>query len=234
MDHLSLSAHRRTTVGKTVDRLRRSNIIPAVLYGHDVKSVPLEIDAQVFQQIYRQAGATGLVDLTIDQAAPVKVLVHEVQRHPTRRTIIHVDFYQVRMTEKIEAEIELVMVGESTAVKESGGTLVRSLDKLKVECLPGDLVPSFPVDISALKTFEDRIHVGDIKVPTGITIMNQADEVVASVTPPRSEAELEALSGEVKENIEAVEVEKKGKEEGAEEEAATDQPAEAKPTTKKE
>lgn len=218
MDHLLLPAHRRTAIGKIVDHLRRSRRIPAVVYGHGMESRPLEIDAGVFSRLYKQAGSTSLVDLAVESEKPVKVLIHDVQRHPTTQEIMHADLYQVRMTEKIEAEIDLNFIGESAAVKEAGGIFIRTLDKLKVSCLPGDLVSAIDVDISSLKTFEDRIHVKDIVLPTGLTVMVNGDEVVASVTPPRSEAELEALSGEVKEDVATVEVEKKGKTD--EEEAA--------------
>jgi len=211
MDHLLLPAHRRTSLGKIVDHIRRARRVPAVVYGHGVESRPLEIEAGVFSKLYKQAGSTSLVDLVVDDEKPVKVLIHDVQRHPTSQEIMHADLYQVRMTEKIEAEIELQFVGESPAVKESGGVFVRALDKLKVSCLPGDLVPSIAIDISTLKTFEDRIYLKDVKLPPGLTPLIGGDEVVASVMQPRSEAELEALSGEVKEDVATVEVEKKGK-----------------------
>jgi large subunit ribosomal protein L25 len=224
MDHFVLHAQPRTAIGKVVDHVRRQRLIPAVMYGHGLKSASLQLDASEFQKIYRQAGSTSLVDLTVADGSPVKVLIQSVQRHPTRQSVLHVDFYQVKMTEKIEAEIELSIEGESPVVKESGGILIRALDKLKVSCLPGDLVPTIAVNIEALKTFEDRIHVKDLALPKGIEPLLGGEEVVISVSKPRSEAELEQLSGEVTENIEGVEVEKKGKteEEGAEGETAAE------------
>lgn len=189
-------------------------IIPAVLYGHGVKNENLEIETLALQKIYRQAGSSTLVDLRVDDRTPVKVLIHDVQRDPLRQDITHVDFYQVKMTEKLQADIELEFVGESVAVKEQGGILVRALDRVKVECLPGDLIASLPVDISRLKTFEDRIHVADLAVPKGITVLDRGDEVVVSVTPPRSQAELDELTTAVAEDVSAVEqVEKKPTEE---------------------
>jgi large subunit ribosomal protein L25 len=152
-------------------------------------------------------------------AQPTKVLIHAVQHHPTRPDILHVDFYQVRMTEKLETDIELNLIGESAAVKEMGGILVRSMDKVKVSCLPGDLVHSIDVDIAALKTFEDRIRVADIVAPKGITIMENPEEIVATVSQPRTEAELASLNEEVKVDVANVEVEKKGK---TDEEAAAE------------
>lgn len=200
----ALTARRRQAVGKAVAALRLTKTVPGVLYGHGVKNENLEVSSLDLQKIFRQAGSSTLVDLMIDEAAPIKVLINAIQRHPLRQSIVHVDFYQVRMTEKLETDIELEIIGESPAVKEQGGILVRSLDKVKVECLPGDLASSITVDISSLKTFEDRIHVRDLPVPSGITIMDQPDEVVASVTPPRSDDELEALKGAVEIDVTAV------------------------------
>lgn len=206
---LSLTVQPRTKIGKVVDTLRRDRQIPAVLYGHHIDSQPVSIDAGAFDAVYKQAGSSSLIDVQVDQAQPVKALIHAIQRHPTTGRVIHVDLYQVRMTEKLEAEIELNFVGESPAVKELGGILVKALDNVRVSCLPADLVSEITVDISTLATFEDRIHVNDIAVPAGITILDKGDEVVASVTPPRSEAEIASLSDKVEENVESVESSKK-------------------------
>lgn len=232
MPSYHLHATRRTETGRQLSKLRRTNQVPAVVYGHGLPSHNLAIDESALVKLFRQAGTTSLVDLDIAGESPVKVLIHELQRHPVTSRIIHADLYQVKMSEKLQADIELELVGESAAVKESGGILVRTLDKLKVECLPGDLVPSIAVDISRLKTFEDRIRVSDLQVPNAVTILNKPEEVVVSVTPPRSEAEIEALSQKVEEDVTAVEkVEKEKKTE--DEEAATDEtvaPAATKPT----
>lgn len=225
MDIIVLKADRRTVEGKATKKLRQANTIPAVVYGHGVKSQMLAVDAIAFQKAYRVAGSSSLVDLVIDGGAPTKVLIHAVQQHPTKTTPIHIDFYQVTMTEKLQTEIELHFIGDSAAVKESGGILIRTIDKIKVECLPGDLVPSIDVDLSALKTFEDRIHVRDIAVPKGMTVLDGGDEVVASVTPPRSEEELASLSEKVDVDVtavEKVETKKKDDAEDAEAEPAKD------------
>lgn len=213
METIVLNADRRTVTGKATKNIRKAKSIPAVVYGHGVESQTVSVDAIAFQKTYRTAGSSSLVDLVIDQAAPLKVLIHAVQQHPTKTHPIHVDFYQVRMTEKLQTDIDLNFTGESAAVKESGGILIRTLDKVKVECLPGDLVHSIDVDLATLKTFEDRIHVKDIIAPKGITILDGGDEVVASVTPPRSEEELASLSEKVDVDVSAVEkVETKKKE----------------------
>lgn len=218
----TLTAQPRTAIGKMVDRLRRGYSLPAVVYGHNVPSRPVTVEANSFEAILKQAGTTSLIALRVGQERPVTVLIHDVQRHPTTSRPIHADFYQVKMTEKLEADIELRLVGESPAVKEQGGVLVRTLDTVKVTCLPADLVVAIDVDISALKTFDDRIHVRDLVVPSGLTVMTKSDEVVASVAPPRSEEEIASLSATVEEKVEDVEVAKKvtAEDEEAGEEAA--------------
>ncbi len=194
MNDLKLTAQPRAELGKIVDKIRRNRMVPAVVYGHNLPSRSLTLDAGIFTAIYKQAGSTSLVDLSVADAAPVKVLIHSIQRHPTTGDITHADFYQVKMSEKLEADIDLNFIGESAAVKEQGGIFVRTMDKIKVSCLPADLVSAIDVDISTLKTFDDRIHVGDITLPNGLTLVEKPDEVVASVAAPRSEAELESLS----------------------------------------
>lgn len=222
-----LPARRRTAVGKQAKNLVRTNTVPAVLYGHGLENLNLEVGASEFSKIFRQAGSSSLVDLVIDESPAVKVLIHDVQRHPTKHEVMHIDFYQVKMTEKLETDIELDFVGESPAVKEQGGIFVRALDKVQVSCLPGDLVHTIAVDISSIKTFEDRIAVKDIVVPKGITILDDPETIVASVTPPRSDAELEALEGAVTEDVSGVEkVEKEVVAEEGDEEAADGKAAE--------
>lgn len=229
MDTIILNAAHRTIEGKATKKLRLADTVPAVMYGHGVKSQSLAVAAIEFQKVYRQAGSSSLVDLVVDGGAPLKVLIHAVQQHPTKTTPIHVDFYQVKMTEKLETDIDLRFIGESPAVKESGGILIRTLDNVKVQCLPGDLVPAIDVDLAVLKTFDDRIHVRDIVVPSGITILDGGDEVVASVTPPRSEEELASLSATVEEDVTAVE---KVETKKIEDEAETAETEPAKPAKK--
>jgi len=222
MPVFNLMAVRRTALGKQNAAGRHQYRVPAVLYGHGITNQNLEVNERELLKIYRLAGASSLVDLKIDQAAPIKVLIHALQRHPVTPRVMHVDFYQVKMSEKLQTDIELNFIGESPAIKELGGILVRALDKVKVESLPGDLVPTIEVDISALQTFEDRIRVADLKRPAGLTILDNAEEIVATVTPPRSEAELEALSGKVEEDVAAVGVVEKPVKEDEAEEPATE------------
>lgn len=206
-----LRASDRTTTGKKVKALRSAGNIPAVLYGHGAKPQNISVNRIEFTKIFEDAGTSSLIDLKIEDSAPVKVLSHEPQVDPVRDAPLHVDFYRVRMDEKIKTEIPLEFTGESEAVEQLDGSLVTNRDNVEVECLPADLVSEIQVNIAVLKTFEDTISVKDLKVPQGIEILTDPDEVVALVEPPRSEeelAELEESAAEAeKEAIEQMEAE---------------------------
>jgi len=152
------------------------------------------------------------------------VLVHDVSRDTMTDVITHVDFYEVRMDEKITANIPLVFIGDAPAVSDLGGTLVKAMQGLEVRALPTDLPHQIEVNISQIRTFDDNILVGDIKLPKGVEILENQETSVAAVAPPRSEAEMETLSGQVEEKVEevAVETEEKVKERSEEKTEATE------------
>lgn len=215
----SLNVKTRTATGRGVKNLRKQNLIPAVIYGKDVPSKNLVVEFLPFSRLYKEAGESTLIDLKIGEGAPVKVLVQDVQIDPVTGKFIHVDFRQVKMTEKIKAEALLKFIGEAPAVKELGGTLLKSLDKIEIECLPQDLVHEIEVDITSLKTFEDAIHVKDLKIPDSVKVLIDRDATVTTVEAPLTEEELKELEAKPEEKVEAVEVvEKEKKEEEAVEE----------------
>lgn len=220
MNNLILKVQKRELVGRKVKDLREKNLIPAVVYGHGAKNQNVAVEYIPFEKLYREAGESSLVDLVIDNEKPVKILIQEVQADPLTGRFIHIDFRQVKMTEKITAEILLKFVGEAKAVKELGGILVKTADKIKVKCLPQDLVHEIEVDLSFLNTFEDFIHIKDLKIPAGLEVLGNPNEPVVNVIPPRSEEELKALEEKVEEKVEEVKVvaEEKKEEEAPEEE----------------
>ncbi len=199
-EKVNLTATTRDVVGKKVKRSRAKGLIPAVVYGHGIESKPVFVDGKEFKKVYHQAGTSTLVDLAIDDKAPIKVLMHEPQYHYLYNEPIHADMYAVNMTEEIETAIPIHFVGESPAVTELEGNFISNRDELNIKCLPSNLIPAVEVDISGLKTFEDQIHVSDIKVPETIEVLDDLEEVVALVTAPRSEEELEA---ELAEDVDA-------------------------------
>jgi len=223
MKTVRLNANSRTVVGKKVKRSRAKGLMPAVLYGHGVESTPLFVDQKAFRLAYHEAGTSALVDLAVDEKQPIKVLFHEPQMHYLQGTPVHADFYAVKMTEKIETAIPIHYVGTSPAVEEMEGNFITNKDELQIKCFPADLIPSVEVDISVLATFDDQIKVADIKVPTTIEVMDDLEAVVALVSAPISEEELEAeLAEDVTAEQAAVEELAKEAEPAEGEEAATD------------
>lgn len=218
MATITLGAKLRDVNDKKAKILREEGFIPAILYGKNIPSRSLMVDCKEFEKVYKQAGASTLVELKIESNEPIMVIVQEVAPHYLTLKPIHIDFYQVSMTEKIIAKIPFKFIGESPAVKELSGILLKNMHEVEVECLAKDLVSTIEVDISFIKTFDDSIQIKDIAVPSGITILNKPSENVALVQPPRvEEAAVEKTETEAIESIEKA-GEKKEKEEEKEEE----------------
>lgn len=224
---LELKSEKRTLLGKKVKSLRRDGILPAVVYGGKEGATPIELNRKEFSKVLKAAGETTLVKLFVGEKTK-NVLIHDIDRDPTTEEIRHVDFYEVNMEEKITAKVPLVFVGEALAVSDLSGILVKTMQELEIRALPADLPHQIEVDISQLKTFDDNILVRDIKLPKNVETIEHEETSVAVVTPPRTEKEIEALSGQVEEKVEevAVETEEKVKEraEGKEEKTEAAKP----------
>jgi len=169
--------------------------IPAVVYGSSIESKSIKLDKVEFEKAYEEVGESSLLDLIIDDEKSVKVIVKEVQKHPFKNLIYNVDLHQVDMSQKITTEIPLEFIGESKAKKEEGALIMQNLDAVEVECLPADLVNNIEVDLSSLNEFGDSIHVKDLKVPSGMEILEEPEEVVVSAIEPKEEEE-EPIEGE--------------------------------------
>jgi large subunit ribosomal protein L25 len=217
----TLAATRRAETGRQVKALRSQGVMPAVMYGHNKESLALSVDQKTFAKLYNEVGGSTLVALKVDDDAPVKVLIHEVEVSPLRNEALHADFYVVNLKEKLKTEVELVFEGTSEAVEILGGTLITIKDVVEVECFPDDLVSDIKVDLSKIKTFEDTLTVADLVVPDTITILDEPEQTLVSVTEPRTEEEMaaldEAVDGEVKTEFETEDGVKEGEAaEGAE------------------
>jgi len=205
MTKITLKSKIREIVGRKVKKYRKEGLIPAVLYGHKVKSQNLWIDFLAFERVYRQAGENTIIELDTEDGKKINALIQEVQVDPVKGNFSHIDFFQIKMDEKIEAEIPLTFIGESPAIKEMAGILIKSMDEIPVSCLPGDLPKEFVVDISELKTFEDHIKISDLDISEKVKVLIDAGSIVASVAPPRSEEELTKLNEKVEEDVSKVE-----------------------------
>jgi len=181
----SLVAHARTVTGKAVRHLRADGFLPAVVYGHGVPSESVQIETRAFDDLARQTSRNTLVDLAVDGAKPRRVLIYDVQRHPVTRRPLHLDLFVVRMTEELTVDVPLQFSGTASAVAKLGGTLFHAIDAIRVRALPDHLPGSIEVDVHGLATFDDAIHVRDLPLPEGVTLVSDVDDVVAKVLPPR-------------------------------------------------
>jgi len=203
MDKIQLKAQIRDPKQFTPKKVRKAGNIPAVLYGHKIATISLSVNRSEFEKALKKSGESTIIELVTDDGKIHPVLIHEVQNHFLTAQPIHVDFYEVSMTEKLKADVVLEFVGEAKAVKELGGILVKNLSSVHVQCLPVNLPHNIPVDLSALQTFNDSIHVRDIKVPSGVEILTPGEEMVAKVQQPRNVEE--ELAQAPVEDISAVE-----------------------------
>ena len=204
METLVISAQTRELKGRKANRLRAQGLVPGIVYGHKKESQSISIDSKEFKKVLRSAGENTLIDLKIGDKEQGKVIIHEYQTDPVTDLVTHVDLYQVKMNEKITANIPIKFVGESFAVKNEGAVLVKSYDALEVKCLPGDLIHSIEVDLSLLENIDDNIKVGDLKVGDNIEIIVSPEITIISAGAPRTAQEMEDLDEKVEEKVEDV------------------------------
>lgn len=207
MVQINLKASPRDLLGKKVKVLRKIGQIPAVLYGQNFKAQSLILERSEFLKVSQQAGESTLINLNIAQKEPVKILIRDIQKEPVYDEIIHVDLYKVDMSKEIQTEIPLNFVGVSPAVEELEGNFITNKDAIKVECLPEKLVSEIEVDISQLKTFENMIHIKDLNIPEGIKVLEDSEDIISQVTPPRSEEEMKEIEEEAAATTEKTQIE---------------------------
>jgi len=184
-----LAAEPRSVIGKKVSVLRRQGILPAVLYGHGHDSEAIQLDAHEFEVLRRRTARNALVDLKVSGRRVQPVLLKGIAENPVSRKPIHVDFYVVEMTEELTVDVPIVLVGISSAVEKMGGMLMHQRDIVSVRALPGDLPVSIELDISPLVDLDSTLHVSDLIVPPGVTIVTEGSDPVARVTHSRVEEE---------------------------------------------
>jgi large subunit ribosomal protein L25 len=201
MDKKVLNAETRKLDGRKVKTLRVQGLLPANIYGKNIKSLSIQVDKKEFEQVYSEVGETGLISLQVGKEER-PVLVNNVQKHPTTDEPIHIDFRQVDLKTKVTAEVPVEVTGESPAEKQGIGTVVQYLNQVEVEALPGDLIEKFEVDTSKLAEVDQAIYVKDLKVDKSkVEIKTNGDEIVVKVEPPQKEEVVEtpavAPEGEV-------------------------------------
>jgi large subunit ribosomal protein L25 len=176
-ERLMITAEPRTIVGKKVKQLRRTGMIPAVIYGQK-ESVNIQLENLALRRLLRQAGSTHLIDVSLGKSKRI-VLVREIQSHVTRGDLVHVDFIEVDMKVLIKAEADLVAVGESKPATEGLGVVTLALRSVEIESLPDALVSEIEVDLTRIQTPDDVIYVGDLVTPEGVRILTDPETTVA-------------------------------------------------------
>lgn len=202
MDIQKLKVTDRKITGRKVKTLRAEGLLPANLFGKDIKSKSITVDRKGFQDVFKKVGETGLVELQMDKGKAT-VLVSNVQLHPVEDTVMHVDFRQVNLKEKIVASVPVEVVGESPAEKQGLGTMVQMINDLEIEALPADLPEKIDVNVGKLEEVDATILVKDLKVDTKkVTIVDDPEGIVVKIEGIQEEKEPEVVA-EVAEGPEA-------------------------------
>lgn len=222
-----ITATPRSDTGKGAARShRRGGRVPGILYGHGEESISLSVDANELSRLVNAISIENtLVDLELEGTKqPYKVLIRELQTHPFKSDVLHIDFFHIAMDEKITVDVPLALVGVPEGVKNKGGVVDHQLREIQVSCLPSDIPEQFEVDISALD-IGDSIHVGELEVGD-IEILVDPDRSVVNVLAPTVIVE-EEEEEELEEEMEEPEVIGRVREEGEEGAEAPEGSAEA-------
>lgn len=204
---LTLKAEIRDTHTKP-ETVRKAGKVPAVFYGKKEASTAISVPKIDFLKVWKEAGESSVVTLEMTEGSK-ESLIQDVDLDPITGIPRHADFYVFEKGHKVEVELSLEFTGISPAVKDLGGMLVKVLHEIKVEAMPKDLPHNIEIDISSLANFGDQILAKDITIPSGVTLKENPEEVIALVSAPREEKEEETAPIDLSE----IEVEKKGKEE---------------------
>ncbi len=181
MKRAQLTVEKRTVLGKGVKKLRRDQeILPANIYGKDIKSSAVQLPIKAFEAVFKESGSSALIDVVLDGTSR-PVLIHNVQFHPITKAPLHADFYQVNLKEKVKTAVPLLVVGEAKAVTDKVGLLMQPVAELEVEALPADLPENIEVNVEHLAAIGDQILVSDIKAPKGVEILTESSQVAIKI-----------------------------------------------------
>jgi len=219
MDQIELKVTDREILGKKVRFLRRQGVTPVHLFGPGIESVPLQCETANLKRVLAEAGQTALVNLKVNnEKRPRTVMVREVQTAPLKGELLHVDFYQVKMTEAVKVDVPIILMGEAPAAKSKENTLVQELNSLTVQCLPAKMPNSIELDITSLTESEQAIRVKDIELDEEVTVLNDPELVMVKIMKARMEKiEEPVIAEEEAEEIEAAEAAAPSEEEPKEE-----------------
>ena len=192
---MELNVQKREKFGKVVINLRQDGFIPAELYGHGIQNEHLTVSAKDFVKTFKSAGENTVINLLIDNK-PRPVLIYDVQQNPLSGEFMNVDFYAVRMDEKIQTEVPFVFIGEAPAIKALNAILVKVMQEIEIEALPMDLPKQIEISLNSLNAFGKTVYVRDLKVIQGVRFLVAPDAVIVTVKEPAAEEEKPAAAVE--------------------------------------
>ena len=190
MEKIVLKATSRQVTGKQVRALRREGLLPAVVYGRHIEPFNISLPHHTTSLALEGVGGSTLMTIEVEEKIH-NVVVRQKQRHPVTGSLLHLDFQEVSMTEKMRAMVRLELVGTSPAVKDLDGVMVTGQEVLEIESLPGNLPETIQIDLSSLKEIGDGIFVKDIAAPDGVEILTDGEEMIVLITTPIAEEKLE-------------------------------------------
>lgn len=187
MANSELKASPRAVLGKKVAQLRRTGVTPANIFGNKIASTAVQTDTVELTHLLRASSRNAIISMTVDgEAASRTVVVRDLKRNAVTGQLLHVDFYQVSMTEKMRADVPVVLVGTSDAVTTLGGVLLQMAEKIAVEALPADIPVQFEIDVTRITELDGALHVRDLDIDeTKVTLHTELDVVLARVAAPR-------------------------------------------------
>jgi large subunit ribosomal protein L25 len=187
MEKVVLKATKRTVTGKQVSQLRRAGQLPGVIYGHNVNSTAISLEAHSASLAIQRLTSSSIVNIEMEGKL-IPALVREKQKNYIKGTLTHIDFQAISLTEKIRTEVSIHFFGLSPAIKDFNATIVHNMDELEVEALPNDLPERIEVDLSGLAKIGDAIHVRDLSLPATVAVLSSPEEIIAVATATREEA----------------------------------------------
>lgn len=179
MKRENLKVEKRKTLGKKVKNLRREGILPANIYGKDIKSLAVQLGQKDFDKVFKVAGETGLVDVMVDSQT-IPALIHNVQTDYLGN-YLHADFFKVNLSEKVKTMVPISILGEPKAVLDKVGLLMNIMSEIEVEALPEALPEHIEVNVENLALVDEQITVGDIKAPQGVTVLTDPNQVIVKI-----------------------------------------------------
>ncbi len=194
MTDLTLKAEKRDILGKKTRFLRRQGITPTHLFGHGIKSLALQCKTTELQHVINKGGMTRLIDIDVDsEKRPRSVFIREIQRDELNEQLLHVDFYQIKKTEKITANIPVILTGKAPALKSKDNIIEQLLNEIGVECLPDKLPPQVEIDLSSLKEAGQSIQIKDIILGMDITITSDPEQIIVKISRIKVAVEKEEI-----------------------------------------